>query len=194
MQYCNLTLHWNVNTVLTGYGTIHVNCPLCPLLAKRGNDRDPEWQAVPCGPSIFKAAPAHLGMNLEPVFDFRSSTDSRTRWETRTGSASQTSSPCRWRNGWPRFTGCNCPAASTPPLWGGFPPRSPTSTFHCKFHQKCFRSRCIKDFLLPCRSVITRDNIGNLLLPREHVTLYKGGRDRVRTPSRPGGDGVGGKW
>lgn len=51
------------------------------------------------------------------------------------------------------------------------PPRSPTSTFHCKFHQKCFRSRCIKDFLLPCRSVITRDNIGNLLLPREHVTL-----------------------
>lgn len=29
-----------------------------------------------------------------------------------------------------------------------------------------------------------RDNIGNLLLPREHVTLYKGGRDRVRTPSR----------
>lgn len=78
----------------------------------------------------------------------------------------------------------------TPPT----PLRSPTSTFHCRFHQKCFRSRCIKDFLLPCRSVITRDNIGNLLLPREHVTLYKGGRDRVRTPSRPGGDGVGGKW
>lgn len=131
MQYCNLTLHWNVNTVLISYGTYPfmwtVHSALCwPNVGTTGTLID-----TPChaGSSIFKAAPAHLGMNLEPVFDFRSSTDSRTRWETRTGSASQTSSPCRWRNGWPRFTGCNCPAASTPPPWGGSPPSLPDLNF-----------------------------------------------------------------
>lgn len=131
MPYCNLTLHWNVNTVLISYGTYPfmwtVHSALCwPNVGTTGTLID-----TPChaGSSIFKAAPAHLGMNLEPVFDFRSSTDSRTRWETRTGSASQTSSPCRWRNGWPRFTGCNCPAASTPPPWGGFPPSLPDLNF-----------------------------------------------------------------
>lgn len=55
------------------------------------------------------------------VFNFRSFTGLRTRWERTTGGDSQISSPCHWRNGWQPFTGCNCFHSSVPHHWGQFP-------------------------------------------------------------------------
>lgn len=60
-------------------------------------------------------------MNFSWRFHFRSFTGLRTRWERTTGGASQISSPCRWRNGWQPFTGCNCFHNSVPHHWGQFP-------------------------------------------------------------------------
>lgn len=129
-----------------------------------------------------------------PVFDFRSFTGLRTKWERRTGGDSQISSPCRWRNGWQPSTGCNCSHNRVPHHWGQFYRRFSiwdVNGLCCALMLPLFFSAQVIDYGRQNREP---------LLPREHVTLYWGegsawwGEGKGCGPLPDLVDGVGGRW
>lgn len=110
------------------------------------------------------------------VFNFRSFTGLRTRWERTTGGASQISSPCHWRNGWQPFMGFNCFHSSVPHQWGQFPLWYNFLLQKINWKTRWYVKEMVYSNEASCslHRSFTMGDYREPLLPRKHVTLYLG--------------------